>query len=74
MTEKELAAQLKREGFSHTYIWEDEPYKRYPDHKHPLQTANVILNGEVTITVEGSQTPTGRAIAATFPRTPSIPP
>jgi quercetin dioxygenase-like cupin family protein len=53
MTEKELAAQLKREGFSHTYIWEDEPYKRYPDHKHPLQTANVILNGEVTITVEG---------------------
>ena len=53
MTEKELAAQLQREGFSHTYIWEDEPQKRYPEHTHPLQTANVILNGEVTITMQG---------------------
>ncbi len=53
MTENELAAQLKREGFSHTYVWEDGPGATYPDHKHPQQTANIVLTGEVTITVAG---------------------
>jgi quercetin dioxygenase-like cupin family protein len=53
MTETELAAQLQREGFSHTYVWEDGPNTTYPDHKHPLQTANIVLTGEVTITMDG---------------------
>ncbi len=53
MTENELAAQLQREGFRHTYVWEDGPNTTYPDHKHPLQTANIVLTGEVTITVDG---------------------
>jgi quercetin dioxygenase-like cupin family protein len=51
MKEDELAAQLKREGFTHTYVWVDGPNTSYPDHKHPFSTANIILTGEVTITI-----------------------
>lgn len=53
MKEEELAAQLKQEGFTRTYVWEDAPNTSYPDHKHPFRTANVILTGEVTITIAG---------------------
>ena len=53
MTEQELAAQLQREGYTHTCVWEDPADKRYPDHTHPLATANIILSGEITITVHG---------------------
>jgi quercetin dioxygenase-like cupin family protein len=53
MTESELTAQLKREGFSHTYVWEDGPDTTYPDHTHPSETAHIILKGEITVTVDG---------------------
>jgi mannose-6-phosphate isomerase-like protein (cupin superfamily) len=57
MTENELVAQLQREGFSRTYIWEDVPNARYPDHKHRTETAHIILSGEMTLTMDGrSQT------------------
>ena len=53
MNEKELIAQLVGEGFSHTYVWEDVPNARYPDHTHGVETAHVILNGEMTLTMDG---------------------
>jgi quercetin dioxygenase-like cupin family protein len=53
MHESELAAQLKREGFSHTYVWEDGPNATYPDHTHPQETAHIVLRGEMTITSKG---------------------
>jgi mannose-6-phosphate isomerase-like protein (cupin superfamily) len=53
MKEEELAARLKREGFTHTYAWEDGPNTTYAAHKHPFSTANIILTGEVTITMAG---------------------
>jgi quercetin dioxygenase-like cupin family protein len=56
MMESELTAQLKREGFSYTYVWEDGPNTAYPDHTHPSETANIILRGEITITVGGKST------------------
>lgn len=57
MSERELIVQLQREGFSHTYVWEDGPNTRYGNHSHPVETAHIILSGELTLTMDGqSQT------------------
>lgn len=60
MNEKELAQQLKREGLSHTYVWEDQPGAFYPDHTHTTETAHIILSGEMIVTMDG-RTETYRA-------------
>jgi len=60
MNEKELADQLRLEGFGHTYIWEDSPNAHYPGHTHPIETAHIILSGEMTLTTS-SGTVTYRA-------------
>jgi len=51
--EKKLAAQLKGEGFSQTYIWADGPNAQYPSHTHDAETAHIILSGEMTLTING---------------------
>ncbi len=51
MNENELMAQLKREGFGHTYLWQDAPGTRYQNHTHGMETAHVILSGEMTLTM-----------------------
>lgn len=57
MDEQSLAKQLRDEGFSHTYVWQDGPNAHYPDHTHPEATAHIILTGEMTLTMAGqSQT------------------
>jgi quercetin dioxygenase-like cupin family protein len=57
MNEKALAEQLEREGFRHTYVWEDLPDAHYPSHAHPILTAHIVLSGEMTLTTpEGSAT------------------
>jgi quercetin dioxygenase-like cupin family protein len=53
MNESELTVQLHREGFSRAYVWEDGPYAHYPDHTHPTETAHVILQGEMLLSVHG---------------------
>ncbi len=58
--ERTLQQQLRSEGFSYTYAWEDGPNAFYPDHTHPTATAHIILKGELTLTMEG-QTHTFRA-------------
>lgn len=52
MDEKELAKQLEREGFGHTYVWQDGPDAFYPEHPHETETAHVILSGELTMTMD----------------------
>jgi quercetin dioxygenase-like cupin family protein len=52
--EEYLIAQLMNEGFSHTYVWEDAPNAYYPHHTHGVETAHIILKGEMTLTVDGS--------------------
>lgn len=47
---KALEDQLHREGFSHTYVWQDGPHTFYSDHTHPGETAHIILEGEMTLT------------------------
>jgi quercetin dioxygenase-like cupin family protein len=54
MDEKQLASALQREGFAHTYVWEDGPNTSYPEHTHDTETAHIILSGEMTLTLEGA--------------------
>ena len=57
MDERGLAEQLRKEGFRHTYVWQDGPNTHYPEHTHEKETAHIILNGEMTMTMaETSQT------------------
>jgi len=60
MNEKDLQKQLREEGFSHTFVWRDGPHVFYPDHTHATGTAHIILEGEMTLTMDG-QTHTFRA-------------
>ena len=60
MDESHFIDQLKREGFGHTYVWQDPPNAFYPDHIHETETAHIILSGELTFTVSG-KTKTYRA-------------
>ena len=49
----ELERQLHSQGFRHTYVWEDGPDRRYADHTHAVETAHIILEGEMTLTIDG---------------------
>jgi mannose-6-phosphate isomerase-like protein (cupin superfamily) len=49
----QLEKQLHGQGFRHTYVWEDGPNRLYRDHTHPVETAHIILEGEMTLTIEG---------------------
>jgi quercetin dioxygenase-like cupin family protein len=51
---KMLSTQLESEGFPTTYVWEDGPGAYYPDHSHPTETAHLILDGEMTVTMNGT--------------------
>lgn len=53
MDEKGLAASLREEGFRYTYVWQDGPNVFYPEHQHAEETAHVILNGEMTLMLNG---------------------
>jgi mannose-6-phosphate isomerase-like protein (cupin superfamily) len=55
MNPQALTAQLRREGFTHTYVWEDGPNACYPEHTHATETAHIILDGEMTLTMAGKQ-------------------
>ncbi len=68
MNTEELTAQLKREGFRRTYTWQDAPGAFYPEHTHPVDTAHIVLEGEMTLTCDG--------LTATFAageRAPDVP-
>lgn len=53
MDEAGLTSQLRREGFSHVCVWEDVPNARYPEHTHRMETAHIILNGEMSLSMAG---------------------
>ena len=53
MNVPDLEKQLHSEGFRHTYVWEDGPDQHYSAHTHPVETAHVILEGEMTLTMDG---------------------
>jgi quercetin dioxygenase-like cupin family protein len=45
--------QLVAEGFSNTFVWQDRPGAYYSDHTHVDLTAHIILDGEMTLTMNG---------------------
>lgn len=55
-----LESQLRSEGFSYTFVWQDGPRAFYPDHTHAGLTAHIILDGEMTVAMNG-QSKTYRA-------------
>lgn len=57
LDEKSYRKRLEAEGFSHTFVWQDGPNAFYSDHTHAGLTAHIILDGEMTLTMDGkSQT------------------
>ena len=48
-----LENQLHAEGFRSTYVWQDGPNAQYSDHTHNSETAHIILDGEMTLTMGG---------------------
>jgi len=60
MNVKDLEKQLHGEGFRRTYVWRDGPDAFHPNHTHPVETAHIILEGEMTLTT-GGKTQTFRA-------------
>jgi mannose-6-phosphate isomerase-like protein (cupin superfamily) len=55
--QKSLEHELRAEGYLHTYVWQDGANAFYSDHTHAVETAHVILDGEMTLT-QGSATRT----------------
>ena len=53
MNVAELEQKLRGEGFRHTYVWQDGPNQHYSGHTHAVETAHIILEGEMTLTTEG---------------------
>jgi quercetin dioxygenase-like cupin family protein len=56
MNVPQLEQQLRDEGFGHTYVWQDAPNADYPNHTHATETAHIILDGEITLTMNGRST------------------
>jgi mannose-6-phosphate isomerase-like protein (cupin superfamily) len=56
MNENELIGRLQREGFSRTYVSDDVANARYPDHTHRMETAHIVMSGEMTLTIAGKST------------------
>jgi len=54
---KSLERRLHEEGFLRTYVWQDGANAFYPDHTHAVETAHIILDGEMTLT-QGGETRT----------------
>jgi len=53
MNLRDLEKQLHAEGFRHTYVWQDGPEAFYAEHTHTTTTAHIILEGEMTLTMDG---------------------
>ena len=49
-----LEDQLRVEGFRHVYVWQDGPDAFYADHTLDVDTAHIIIDGEMTLTCGGS--------------------
>ena len=54
MDQHAFEQQLRREGFRHVFTWRDGAGAFYGDHSHPVDTAHVILEGEMTLTCGGA--------------------
>jgi len=51
--EQALEQQLRSEGFARVYLWQDGPNVLYPEHTHPTETAHIVLDGQMTVIMNG---------------------
>lgn len=49
----QLESSLRTEGFTVIYVWRDDPEAFYPDHTHSKLTAHIVLDGQMTLTMDG---------------------
>jgi quercetin dioxygenase-like cupin family protein len=55
MEAKQWERELAKEGFGDFFVWQDAPNTYYAEHTHGGVTAHVILEGEMTLMVEGQE-------------------
>ena len=72
-SEKDYRKQLEAEGFSHTFVWQDGPNAFYPDHTHAGLTAHIILDGEMTLAMNGKSQTYRAGERCDVPPAPSTP-
>lgn len=48
-----LRKKLTDEGYKEIYEWSDDPYYEYQVHIHATDTTLFVLEGEITVTIEG---------------------
>jgi len=53
-SESQHQETLKHEGYARVYVWQDGPNAFYPDHTHHGKSAHIILDGEMTLTMQGN--------------------
>jgi quercetin dioxygenase-like cupin family protein len=53
LDEDKFKEQLRRQGFSRVYVWQDAAGTLYPEHTHEGLTAHIILDGEMTLSMRG---------------------
>jgi len=74
LNERALRQQLEAEGFTTTYSWQDGANAFYPEHTHSSETAHIILDGDLALTMNGSTQFIAQAIVAMSRLAPSIRP
>ncbi len=52
--EAQAKSILEKEGYS-VYTWSDSPGTYYPSHTHPDKEVRWVIEGEVTIGVDGNE-------------------
>ncbi len=51
----EKEQELKRDGYTQVTVHKDPPDFEYPQHDHPVDTAYVVLNGEMMVRMDGTE-------------------
>lgn len=54
LNENDLRESLRSEGFRKIYVWQDGPSAYYPEHTHATATAHIVLDGEMTLMMDGA--------------------
>ena len=54
LNENDLREGLRSEGFRKIYVWQDGPGTYYPEHTHATETAHIVLDGEMSLMMDGA--------------------
>ncbi len=67
MTEAEARSTLEREGYKKIYSWFDSPDTEYVAHAHPNETSHIVIQGQMTIGIQGRDQAYGSGERVTVP-------